>query len=123
MDVHGETARPRDGEARDTFPKWERTPARMVGPSTRTRQGYLSNWSRLFSYRELLLPLRMAIVVWIERTYPRRRKQIGLGRLPPPRVRGHHETPGCTGRVTNLSSIPASDPSAASRLSRTGAEP
>ena len=37
--------------------------------------------------------LRIAIVTRIERTYHRRRRQTGLGRLTPIRIRSNHDPP------------------------------
>ncbi|GAA4737381.1 hypothetical protein GCM10023350_21730 [Nocardioides endophyticus] len=44
--------------------------------------------------------LWIAIVTWIERTYHRRRRQDGLGRIDPHRVRDHHDRIGHSGRAT-----------------------
>lgn len=44
--------------------------------------------------------LRIAMVTWIERTYRRRRWQVGLRRLTPHRIRGNHDHTGSAGRVT-----------------------
>ena len=54
--------------------------------------------------------LRIAIVIWVERTYHRRRKQASLGRLTPRRVRGHHEHDHRTGGVTRTVTYPCSSP-------------
>ena len=54
--------------------------------------------------------LRIAIVIWIERTYHRRRRQEGLGRLTPieyerdcPDNHPHAGTSGCLARTCHLS--------------------
>ena len=47
--------------------------------------------------------LRIAIVTWIERTYHRRPRQVGLGRLTPiefEAIRSNHDHTGQPGRVT-----------------------
>src|SRR5690625_870141 len=47
--------------------------------------------------------LRIAIVTWVERTYHRRRRQDGLGRLTPHRIRSHHEPGRPRGLTPQLS--------------------
>jgi putative transposase len=54
--------------------------------------------------------LRIAIVVWIERTYHRRRRQPPPGPVDPDRVRGHHEHASRPGRVTTTVTYPCSGP-------------
>ena len=49
--------------------------------------------------------LRVTIVTWIERTYHRRRRQVGLGRLTPVEYEDHDENTCHHGSVTNLSQI------------------
>lgn len=63
---------------------------------------------RSWSTRE---QLRTAIVWWIERTYPRRRRQAALGRLTPIEFDTMMATPTALAAWLKLSPKPASDPS------------
>ena len=54
--------------------------------------------------------LRIAIITWIERTYHRRRRQAGLGRVDLDRIRNNDDHTGRSGRVTNCVTRSCSSP-------------